>query len=527
MVFLRRLRRGDSVYLYRVRTYRDKATGKVKQDSEYLGKEVIRGGERVIIPPRRKRLAGVRRILDYGGVMALYQVAMEFGLPRIIDDSVGGFTRIQRPGLKATVLAINCVVAGSAVNGLGSWYLRTALSGRLGLTPGDFTPKKVRGLLGFLSRGVPDVVGMIEEGIAEEIKRYEDLSVVVYDLTPITFYGEGKGNSLARYGHAYRRTGEKQVNMVLAVTMKHRLPVHHRVLPGNIVSVSSLEGFLRELRSFGARRLLLVLDRGFYSERNIGEVLSSKYDVVGALPGRLKLTQRMLSKSTGIENSRRRLRYQGEVLFAREFRQDDLRIIVYHSPMRKAREMKVFYQGLGEVEEKLEELGAVRFPGKAVMREELEGVCGDYLQYFSFDFDFEFSRGWGFRYRLKHKAVQRRMNRLGKTVLFTSTDLPREKVLELYREKDVVDKVFGVMKAHGLRPLRTSRVDTTRARVFIAYLGYLLLSLLRMKLGREISLGKALAELEMVREVVYRDGSRALPELTKDQKAIFKKLEML
>ena len=515
------------MYLYRVRTYRDKATGKVKQDSEYLGKEVTRGGERVIIPPRRKSLAGVRRILEYGGVMALYQVAKEFGLPGIIDDSVAGFTRIQSPGLKATVLAINSVLTGSAVNALGSWYHRTSLSGRLELSAEDFTPKKVRGLLGFLSRGVPDVVGMIEEGIAGRIKEYEDLSVVVYDLTPITFYGEGKGSSLARYGHAYRRTGEKQVNMVLAVTMEHSLPVHHRVLPGNVVSVSTLEGFLRELRSFGARRALLVLDRGFYSERNIGEVLSSGHDVVGALPGRLRLARQALSKSAGIENSRRRLRYPGEVLFAREFRQDELRVIVYHSPERKAREMKVFYQGLGEVEERLEELKAVRFPGKAVMREELEGVCGDYHGYFDFYFDFEVSRGWGFGYRLKHKAVQRRVNRLGKTVLFTSTDLPIGKVLELYREKDVVDKVFGVMKAHGLRPLRTGRVDATRARVFIAYLGYLLLSLLRMKLGKEVSLGKALAELEMVREVVYGDGSRALPEFTKDQKTILKKLGML
>ncbi len=133
----------------------------------------------------------------------------------------------------------------------------------------------------------------------------------------------------------------------------------------------------------------------------------------------------------------------------------------------------------------------------------------------------------GFDYKLKHKAIQRRTNRLGKTMLFTSTELNSGKVLELYREKDVIDKTFSLMKNHGLSPLNTTLKSSTRARVLLVYLGYLLLSLLRIKLNKDISLEKAITRLSEVREVVYKDGSRTRPELTNEQKATLEKLKML
>ncbi len=124
----------------------------------------------------------------------------------------------------------------------------------------------------------------------------------------------------------------------------------------------------------------MVLDRGFYSQRNVHQILSMGHDVIGALPGRLKFAQRVLSMSTDIEDSRNLLRCDGEVLFAKEHKLDKLKIIVYHSPERRAREVQSFYTGLREVEEKLEELKTVKFPNKLFMLEELEGVCGDYRQ---------------------------------------------------------------------------------------------------------------------------------------------------
>lgn len=40
MAFRRRIEKGDNVYSFDVRSYRDKDIGKVRQEVKYLGKEV-------------------------------------------------------------------------------------------------------------------------------------------------------------------------------------------------------------------------------------------------------------------------------------------------------------------------------------------------------------------------------------------------------------------------------------------------------------------------------------------------------
>lgn len=524
MVFIRRIKRKGNTYVYRIKTYRDKGTGKVKQDAEYLGKEIIRGNKTVRLSPKRKTRRA-RAILDHGLSVALYRLAEEFGLPLLITRCVGSHTRIPDVGLKITVLAINKVTDDTSLRSTAYWFMRTALRERLDLTGDDFTPKKIRDIYMFLAKRTPDVVGIIEEGIARRIReKYgEDLDTLVYDLTPLTYYGDS--NSLARYGHVYGRTGEKQVNMVLAVTMDHQLPIHHRVLPGNIVSVSTLQSFVQELAVFGVHHVVLVIDRGFYSYRNIREVLTAEHGVIGALSSNLELTQQVLRKSGDMENSRYRIRYPNQVLFAREYQEDDLRVLVYYDPKQRSADLQRFYEGFHEVEKRLEELQKEVFPTKDILLEEVTGICGEYIGFFRPHP--RYTQGWTFTYTVKHKAVQRATNHFGKTVLFTSTTFGVEEVLRLYREKDVIDKTFRLMKDRGLTPLSVSTETSTRARVFLAYVGYLLLSLLRMKLKEEVSLEDAVKRLTEVREVVYQDGSRSLPELTKEQKAVFKMLDML
>ena len=58
MTYTTRIIRGDNVYLYRVTSYRDHDTGKVKQKAEYLGKEVLRGSGKIIQKPGTGSLSG-------------------------------------------------------------------------------------------------------------------------------------------------------------------------------------------------------------------------------------------------------------------------------------------------------------------------------------------------------------------------------------------------------------------------------------------------------------------------------------
>ncbi len=51
MTYIRRQLKNGHIYLYSMRSYRDKKTIKVRQEAHYIGKEVKREGEKIIIPP--------------------------------------------------------------------------------------------------------------------------------------------------------------------------------------------------------------------------------------------------------------------------------------------------------------------------------------------------------------------------------------------------------------------------------------------------------------------------------------------
>ena len=73
-----RLVRGDNVYLYEVTSYRDRETGKVRQKSEYKGKEIIKDNTTTVRKPRNRITA--RKVLDSAPYI-IYRFAEDFGIP--------------------------------------------------------------------------------------------------------------------------------------------------------------------------------------------------------------------------------------------------------------------------------------------------------------------------------------------------------------------------------------------------------------------------------------------------------------
>ena len=84
-------------------------------------------------------------------------------------------------------------------------------------------------------------------------------SGIVYDLSAIQYFGSC--NDLARYAHYYHSNGgNKEITFVLAVTRDHGIPVHHRILPGSIVSVSTIKKFVSELMDFCIASIMIVME---------------------------------------------------------------------------------------------------------------------------------------------------------------------------------------------------------------------------------------------------------------------------
>jgi transposase len=120
----------------------------------------------------------------------------------------------------------------------------------------------------------------------------------------------------------------------------------------------------------------------------------------------------------------------------------------------------------------------------------------------------------------------------GYACIFTTDVLSKEEMVRVYFDKDLIEKAFqslkGVIKVQPIRHWLYNRVI---AHVFICYLAYLLLSLLKLRLKKiEMSPVEALRELDSLYKVYMRDEKKnfkvsRLVALTKKQEKILRTID--
>ncbi|OGK00678.1 MAG: hypothetical protein A2350_00590 [Candidatus Raymondbacteria bacterium RifOxyB12_full_50_8] len=120
----------------------------------------------------------------------------------------------------------------------------------------------------------------------------------------------------------------------------------------------------------------------------------------------------------------------------------------------------------------------------------------------------------------------------GCSSIFCSRHMQKDELIRLYFDKDIVEKAFHSIKGiTNLQPIRHWLSNRVRAHVFICYLSYLLLSLLKYRLKKiSITPQDALRELETMYKVYLRDSKgifkmSRVATLTKKQELILKAVD--
>ena len=471
----------------------------MKQESRYLGIETMKDGQKIIKAPKNR--TSVRKILESSGYI-LYRVAEENGFVDRYSLAINDLTMIRDPARKIVMLAAECITGPDH-----SIHLHTGIP--------DLKDKEIRDLIDLVGGNDPDIIAILEKSMAKYIIDEFGSSGIVYDLSAIRYYGSY--NDLAQYGHYYHMNGEnREINFVLAVTRKHGIPVHDRPMSGNIPSVSTISAFSKELKDYGIKVILIVIDRGFYSADNMKDL--KDYSIIGALPSSLSIHDDLIHGSVGIENSRNYLQYGDETIFHREERIGGTRYLAYYSPRLRSQRLESFYSQLSEREAMLSDLMKRKF----ISQRDRIATVESSLKGFRNLMDIRYSDN-GFTYELKHKAIQRRTNRFGYTILFTNTQFPADFILKTYREKDIVEKAFSHVKPY-LEPFFSRSERGTRARLFLTILGYTMAAIIAARC--DIPYDRVMKTISGIREVVYSNGSHSHVEYTKEQRELLEKLKI-
>lgn len=490
MSYICRRRRGDKIYLEEVESRR--VNGKVVQRFiRYVGKEA--NGKTILSTSMSD--VQIDQVKLYGPLLVLNHIAQEIGLA----DHLGKY------GSEILSMVYAHCLDYESINQMPAWFERTDLNVLLNLE-GVTEDRLLKALDVLQAQDSDQLQRTIFESVREKYKIND--AGVIYDVTNTYLYG--KKCPLGKEGHDKDGVrGRPLIQIGLAVTQQAGIPVFHKTFDGNIHDSKTFQDVIT---SFGRYHLkpggLVIYDRGVSSGRNLIDVKTLKWDTLcgfASNPKLEKLWRPILSGGHLTEFSNRvRLNETIFYVVTKAYELDgvkgELALCFNEQKQRGLKESR--YDEIEEAREFLKQ--------KKTIKAGLE----------------KFFDAQG---RLLKDKLTEAEEFDGCSFVFCTRHLSKEEMLRLYFDKDMVEKAFHSIKGIiRLQPIRHWLGNRVKAHVFICYLSYLLLSLLKYRLKKiNMSSMMALRELETMYKVYLRDSkgvfkiSRVVT-LTKKQQLILK-----
>lgn len=494
-------------YLYEDTPYYDKEKKQIRHHSKYLGKNV--DGE-----PKKVRSKLPHTIYNYGELLPFLDIIRELDVEKHLD-MMGDNDR----NLLLSI-AINRVCRPLAMHTFHLWYESSYLSQ-------IYSAEGLSGQhLGVLLQRIGDS-SLSSMFHARLLKSLGTSTTLVYDITSLSSRSGHIG--LLEYGYNRDKVSLPQLNLSMIVDKTRGIPVMYDVYPGSIVDVTTLKNTLHRLHTLGVDEYTLVLDRGFFSTGNLEELCADALSFIIPASLSLKSVRELLSKEQRDIDNPAYLHMHGKhPMFVKPtvLEIGDLKIdgYCYYDPGREQSERESFYSRLHDT---LEKLRHTRIPGWRRAEDVFEEKAGPLANYISWKRVED-----GFVVEAKKNAVSQYVNRLGKFILLYKGMVDWQECLSVYREKDVVEKAFKMLKSDvEASPLNMQKDETTKGLLFACYLGLML----RMRLLKQMketgllehyTVDSLLLELEKIKKIQLEDGTFMTSELTRRHKDIFTRLKI-
>ena len=467
MSFIRRIKKGKKIYLAEVENHRIK--GKVVQKHiRYIGREV---DDKALISISSAALA-VNKVKVHGPLLILNSLADQIRLPEILGS---------RSSEILSMVYAHCLNYRS-VNNMPSWFERTDLNAILNLK--GLTESRLLSALDAVSE---DYIETCQKRIFKSVKSLYRLTKggVVYDVT--NTYLHGTKCQLAKLGKSKDGKGDRPLIQIgLATTQKEGIPVFHKVFDGNIHDSRTFSFFVDSFSDYNLPGGLFVYDRGITSGKNICLAKRLGWNVLCGIPikEREKKMIRETAKRGSLTDISNRVLVNKNVFYIKSLNYVvggvKGKLAICYNERRRINIKESRYDEITTAQ-------SLIFQGKSI-KKGLE----KYLT----------SSG-----RIRKFELERSEEFDGYSCLFSSKKLSDEEMVHLYFDKDIVERAFKTLKGiTQLHPVRHWLYNRVTAHVFICYLSYLLLSLLKLKLNRfGISPEMALRDLGGMYKVYFFD----------------------
>src|SRR5665647_3413268 len=115
-----------------------------------------------------------------------------------------------------------------------------------------------------------------------------------FDTTSISSYSETLNQ--VKKGRNKEHDRLSQINLALLFGEESGLPFYYRKLPGNITDVKTVKQLMAEFDVMGYKKVSVVLDRGFYSQKNINALYQNHQKFIICVKLNLKYVKDVLEE---------------------------------------------------------------------------------------------------------------------------------------------------------------------------------------------------------------------------------------
>lgn len=338
--------------------------------------------------------------------------------------------------------------------------------------------------------------------------------------------------SLVEFGHPKDDKGLPVFNYSIAYDTYNREPLFYEQYPGSIVDVSQLQYMLEKAQGYGYRHIGFILDRGYFCKENIQYMDECGYDFVMMVKGMNSLVRELILERKGTFEEDREAHIREHKVFGTTIRRklyaDDSRdryFHLYYSDQKACAEKE-------QLEAYLERMKKCLDQWKGQVKEIADGFSRYYnLEIYDKDGMFLFATE-------KQDVIIEERKLCGYFVIVTSEKMTAREALELYKGRDVSEKLFRGDKSYlGNRGLRIQSDEAAAGKIFTEFIALIVRSGMYTRLKDEMAkldkkpnymtVPAAIRELEKIEMVKMNDGKYHIDHsLTSAQKTILEAFGM-
>jgi len=364
---------------------------------------------------------------------------------------------------------------------------------------------------------------------AKQGKRRIEKEYWAFDITSISSYSETL--SQVKNGRNKEHDRLPQINLALLFGEKSGLPFYYRKLAGNITDVKTVKQLMSEFDVMGYKKVRVVLDRGFYSKKNIdllyknhqkflvGVKLGLNY-VKGVLEeerSNLQLWSN-LKPQFGTYGACRTIdwEYEQERPYKGDMIKDKRRayLLLFYNPEKAAKDQSDMNDYLTGLYNDLMDNTQKEYRTK------------DYEKYFTVTETPKRGR----KITPKEDAMLEAARNYGYFALLSNEVNDPFEALSVYRSKDIVEKGFGNLKDRlNFRRMQVSSELSLNGKLFVEFIALIYLSYVKKKmqdagLFEKWTLQGLLDELDIIELFEAPAHGRILGEITEKQGDIYRAL---